>query len=96
MEGYTNGYRFSLDRLVLYNRSSRVSDIIKGVVLLRGGEKMEIKITKYDKKVVVDNGEGTVERYSVTVNESEGVSYNEPDLSKSQVVGKVLAVLYQE
>lgn len=94
MEGYTNGYRFSLDRLVLYNRSSRVSDIIKGVVLLRGGENMEIKITKYDKEVVVDNGSGTVEKYSVTLSK-DGGAQNHPDLDRHEVVGKVTEFLYE-
>ena len=56
---------------------------------------MEIKITKYDKEIVLEKGKGNVERYSVTVSENGG-AYNEPDLSKSQVVAKVLAVLYQE
>lgn len=54
---------------------------------------MEIKITKYDKKV--DGGEGTVEKYSVTVSE-DGGARNYPDNDRHEVVGKVTELLYGE
>lgn len=55
---------------------------------------MEIKITKYDKEVVVDNGSGTVEKYSVTLSK-DGGAQNHPDLDRHEVVGKVTEFLYE-